>query len=150
MTRIEKIELAIKKGFTYDELTGKVYSRLGKEITSTFPNGYKVISMVEDGVSYILYQHQFGYYIKYNTTVECLDHINGDKTDNRIKNIRSVTRKQNAMNTRAKGYSFNKTNNKFVARIIVDGKYINLGYFNNEGDARVAYLTAKKILHKIY
>jgi hypothetical protein len=33
MTRLEKIQLAIEKGFTYDEVTGKIYGIYGKEIT---------------------------------------------------------------------------------------------------------------------
>ncbi len=33
MTRLDRIKLAIQKGFTYNEITGKIYGIRGKEIT---------------------------------------------------------------------------------------------------------------------
>lgn len=72
-----------------------------------------------------------------------IDHINRDRTDNRIENLRLATRSQNCHNTKAKGYSWNKSREKFVAYISTMGKTIYLGAFDNEEDARGAYLEAK-------
>jgi hypothetical protein len=79
-----------------------------------------------------------------------VDHINGMKHDNRLVNLRLVTHQQNQHNrTKALGYSWHKQNNKWKAKIKLDGRTINLGYFINESDARQAYLDAKLKYHII-
>lgn len=147
MTRLDKIKLAIEKGYTYDEITGKIYSRFGREIKSK-TNGYIDISIRYSKKQLHLYGHQFAYYYKYKKIVEQIDHINGIKDDNRICNLREVTHQQNHFNeTKVKGYCFNKKLNKYVAKLILTGKIIYLGYFNTEVEAREAYLDGKKIYH---
>ena len=79
----------------------------------------------------------------------CIDHIDGNKQNNNIENLRVVTNQENQFNTKAKGYYFNKRRNKWMAYIMVDGKLINLGYYDTEAEARQAYLTAKAKLHII-
>jgi hypothetical protein len=66
-----------------------------------------------------------------------LDHINGDRADNRIVNLREATRSQNNMNTAlaknntsgAKGVHFFKVTNKWSSFIKINRKSIHLGYF---------------------
>ena len=62
MERIEKIKLAIKKGYTCDVETGKVYSRFGREILIKGTSDYLLISLRSDKKNYQLKQHQFIYY----------------------------------------------------------------------------------------
>ena len=52
-----------------------------------------------------------------------VDHINGDKSDNRIENIRLATRSQNNMNKKVNGYERRKTTNgtKYCARLKLNG-----------------------------
>lgn len=146
MTRLEKIQLCIEKGITCDVETGKVYGIYGKELISKL-NGYKCIHA--DKIKK-LYQHQFVYYIATGEIVESIDHINGDKSDNRIINLRSVNHQQNGFNrTTAKGYYWNNKKNKWHSQIRLNGKKIHLGLFNTELEARKAYLDAKKIYHII-
>ena len=77
-----------------------------------------------------------------------IDHINGNRSDNRLENLRIVNNQQNHFNqTKAKGYS--KRGNKFIAYIKINGKSIHLGCFNTEEEAHNAYLEAKEIYHKI-
>ena len=79
-----------------------------------------------------------------------VDHINGNRLDNRRCNLRIVTHQQNAFNrTSAKGYRWNKKDKKWVAYIGLNKKYIYLGNYNTEEEARQAYLKAKEELHKI-
>ena len=72
-----------------------------------------------------------------------IDHINGDKLDNRIKNLRSVTHKENHRNQSMPrnntsgvcGVSWHKRDKKWVAYIKVNGKTISLGYFSDKNEA---------------
>lgn len=63
------------------------------------------------------------------------DHISGDISDNTIGNLREVTCSQNSMNTKSKGYSFDKNRNKWQVRIMVNGKNIYIGRYNTEDEA---------------
>ena len=80
-------------------------------------------------------------------------HININSLDNRIENLRVVTSQQNVFNkvkrngVKIKGYSWDKENNNWRARIRLNKKLINLGSFTEEADARQAYLTAKEKYH---
>ena len=78
-----------------------------------------------------------------------IDHININSLDNRIENLRILTHHQNSLNRRAKGYSWNKRQQKWVARIRVKEKEVWAESFTEEEDAKQAYLEAKKIYHII-
>lgn len=87
-----------------------------------------------------------------------IDHINGDKSDNRIVNLRDVaniTNMQNKFKTmRNKAYTdlqgayWHRQNKNWVARIQVSGKTINLGSFDSAIAAHLVYIEAKKFHHK--
>jgi len=78
-----------------------------------------------------------------------VDHINQDKSDNRLENLRWVTTQENSFNTRAKGYHYNKQYKKFQAGIGINGKIKYLGCHDTEDEARAAYLAAKAVYHVI-
>ena len=78
-----------------------------------------------------------------------IDHIDQDKLNNNIENLRVVTHSQNMWNRDVKGYCFNKASGKYRAQIVVDGKNKYLGEFVSEDDARNAYLNAKAIHYVI-
>lgn len=149
MTTIEKCKLAVEKGYKYNEETGEVIGMKGGVIRSIGSDGYVKIVLYENKKSYELSAHQFAWYFKYNEVAPIIDHINRDKLDNKIVNLRSVTTQQNAFNTNARGYIFDKKRNKYRAYIKVGGKNINLGRFNTASEAEEAYKQAKKIHHII-
>lgn len=72
-----------------------------------------------------------------------IDHINGNGLDNRIENLRLVSRVENGRNLKKKstnksgvtGVSWSKDRNKWVASIMVGGKTIYLGRFSSFDDA---------------
>ena len=74
-----------------------------------------------------------------------LDHINGDRQDNRIENLRLATKLQNSWNRKnVKGYVYLSSRKKYKAQIRKGGKHINLGHFDTEEEAKNAYLVAKQ------
>lgn len=79
------------------------------------------------------------------------DHWNGDTLDNRDENLRVATRQQNQWNSRRKrstsGYKgayFHKRDNKWIARIRVNGTNIQIGRFSDPHSAHEAYCAAAK------
>jgi len=83
-----------------------------------------------------------------------VDHINGDKLDNRKSNLRICTNAQNQMNrpgiknktSQYKGVSWNKAMKKWEVCISKNNKNIYLGCFSDEKEAALSYdLAAKEI-----
>ena len=148
MTREERCLLAIERGYTYNPETGNIYSRFGKLIK--YKNlGYIVLCLSVNKKTYHIGGHQFAWYWVYKECVDCLDHINRVRNDNRISNLRSVTHSQNMFNYNAKGYSYHKRLNKFCSHIQFNKKRMNLGCYKTEEEARNAYLQAKEKYHII-
>ena len=101
-------------------------------------------------LSRVIYKaHNPDWDITDNSNNNFIDHINNNSLDNRIENLRILTNQQNQWNTNAKGYSWHKKKNKWLASIHFNGKQLYLGCFTEEKDARQAYLEAKKIYHII-
>jgi len=147
MTRLEKCELLKSKGYTYDPETGKVSGIKGFELQNKNKSGYNIIGMKN---TTCLRAHHYAWYMTYgNVDFWELDHINRDKSDNRISNLRIVNSQENKFNNNAKGYSWDKSRNKWHSKIHINGKTINLGRFDNEEEARQAYLQAKEKYHII-
>jgi hypothetical protein len=78
-----------------------------------------------------------------------LDHINCDKSDNRIANLRQATRSQNIANSRArsdstsgiKGVRLHKPSGRWMARLTGGGKR-HIGLFDTPEAAHAAYVAA--------
>lgn len=71
-----------------------------------------------------------------------IDHINGDRTDNRIENLRDCTPSQNAQNARVTRDGLKGVTNcrgRWQAKIRADGKGRCLGTFGTEVEAALAY-----------
>lgn len=81
-----------------------------------------------------------------------IDHINRDRSDNRLSNLRAVSRKENMQNGSLPSHNTSgiigvywyATKKKWIAAITVDRKQKNLGYFTNKEDAAAARLAAER------
>lgn len=83
-----------------------------------------------------------------------VDHINGDKLDNRRRNLRVCTSAENKRNTGIrrtntsgyKGVTWQKNRQKWKAQIQYEGVNRHLGLFINKEDAARAYASAAESL----
>lgn len=137
----------LQKLFDYKD--GNLYwKKSGKGITvgsiagSSASNGY--INVRVNGrmmkAHRVIYAYHHGYY------PEFVDHINGVRMDNRIENLRSCTRTQNAQNQKGR----TETRNTFVKKgrygvsLKVNGKQIHIGYFGSQIEASIAAKQARQ------
>lgn len=84
-----------------------------------------------------------------------IDHINGDKADNRRANLRDVSHAVNCANQhRAQGRAgmlgavWTERTKNWRGVITRDDKQVHLGYFATPEEAHAAYLEAKRRLHE--
>jgi hypothetical protein len=80
---------------------------------------------------------------------QTVDHINRNRSDNRVENLRIITAQQQQFNRGAKGYCWNKSHKKWAASIQINHKKIYIGYFETETEAHQAYLIYKTKYHII-
>lgn len=99
--------------------------------------------------------HRIAWAIFYGHWPEAeIDHINGNPRDNRIKNLRDVSRKENCRNTcipshnssGIMGVSWHKRQKKWRAHIKHDGVYRHIGTFADLNDAITARKSAERDL----
>jgi hypothetical protein len=154
------MEVEMKKIVGYEEhyavdKKGNIYSlkqgKIRKLKATCNGNGYMRLNLSKDGKRKKYYVHRLvaeAYLPDFSEDLQ-VDHIDRDRTNNCISNLRMVTQQQNKFNTNAKGCYFYKNRNKWHARIVLNGKSKHLGYFDNQDDAHRAYLYAKEKYHKI-
>lgn len=93
LTRKERCELAIQKGYKYNRNNGKITGPYGKELISKY-KGFIQIQLTFKNKRYNIYGHQFAWYYIYKKYVEQINHINGDTTNNKISNLRRIINPQ--------------------------------------------------------
>lgn len=83
-----------------------------------------------------------------NLTLQ-IDHIDRNKQNNNVSNLRIISSQKNKWNTNAKGYYWDNQKNKWHSQIRVNNITKHLGFYNTEEEANRVYLEAKKIYHII-
>ena len=78
-----------------------------------------------------------------------MDHIDRNKLNNHIDNLRVVTQQENSFNTKSNGFYFVKHIDKWCAHIQKNKKRTILGYYDTKEEARSARMKAKPIHHVI-
>jgi hypothetical protein len=122
------------------------------KVSFSIANRYLRCSLRNNKVRRLFFFHRLMYYF-HNPDFDILnpdlliDHINRDKLDNRIENLRVVSKQENCFNRGAKGFCFHK--GKYQSQITINKKIIYLGSYDTEEEAHEAYLEAKKKYHKI-
>lgn len=114
-------------------------------------NGYAVSTQ---GVFFHRYIYELVSQSKIPADLE-VDHINGNRLDNRFENFRLVTRRQNMLNSKVKqgvksqyrGVYYSKKNKGWIARHTVFGESIWIGSFPTQESA---YTARKEYIQKHY
>jgi hypothetical protein len=118
--------------------------------TSTNRDGYKTGSLLKRPVT----AHRMIFALKHNYWPEFIDHVNGNRSDNRVENLRDATRHDNGRNAKRPchntsghiGVSWNNRDKRWAAYITINRKRKSLGNFFDKESA----ITCRKHYEKIY
>lgn len=144
----------LKSSLKYSQDTGEfVWISKGTLAGTAHSAGYRTIKILSSRY----YAHRLAWlYVHGEMPILQIDHVNGDRSDNRIANLRLSTSGQNAQNKCSRpgstskylGVYLHSGSGKWNAQIRVSGKKKNLGYFKSEEEAAAAYCAAKSKLHE--
>lgn len=138
--------------FRYDPETGNIYWKINPPGKITYLVGCRVGTLNTNG--YLFFRFKRKHYLVHRVAwmlvnkewpKNLIDHINGDKTDNRLTNLRAANCSQNKAN--AVKYKCNtsgfkgvqKDRNKWRAGIRHNGKFHSLGSYSCKKEAARAY-----------
>ena len=143
---------ALRERVAYCPVTGALWTKhAGRRCTHKDRDGYITASTLGKTMA----GHRVAWALHYGSWPDgVIDHINGNRADNRIENLRCVTQQLNRQNMRAAhkdsrtGYlGVTRTGARFRAQIYHQGRNKNLGLFDTPDAAHRAYVAAKRELH---
>lgn len=145
----------LRENLRYDPETGRLWwtkpfshRRLDRPAGGKGEGGYLIITIKTPSRRYLLRCHRICWLLYYGFWPNnLLDHINGNRSDNRISNLRLASNQQNQRNRKVrinssskyKGVSWHERNQKWQVYVGVNSKNTNLGYYNSEEEAARAY-----------
>lgn len=114
-------------------------------------NGYRKVKINNN----IYSEHRIIFMMHYGYLPKVIDHIDNNRLNNKIENLREVTRSQNSMNSKLrkdsttgiKGVYRVKNSNKWVVQIRAEGYLNNLGYFEDIELAELVATMAREKYH---
>lgn len=123
----------------------------GRRAGSASAGGYVELSI--DGEAYLA--HRIIWLMVHGEWPDIIDHIDRDRLNNRLSNLRNVGDTENARNASmrshnssgATGVYWGRQNKKWIAQIVVNRKTIYLGGFDTVPAASAAYQAAKIKYH---
>lgn len=148
----------VRSRLSYAPETGALYwmapglGRRAIKEAGGFSNGYLATRI--DGTLY--YNHRLAWLLTHGVwPVDKIDHVNGNRVDNRLVNLREATHSENLQNLRSARSdsrsglmgAFFRRSGVYFSRIMTSGRLTHLGYFKTAEEANSAYLEAKRRLH---
>lgn len=162
----KKIELNYKEltdSFVYDYTQGRIYwkinkckARIGSEAGLSLNNaGYRLIKFNYKRISFARIAWTMFHGMAPSGDI---DHIDGDPLNNKIENLRDVTKSQNMMNranqknnkSGQKGVGWASREKRWRVRVKKEGREYCFGYFKCYDEAVDAYKLAEAELHGQY
>ena len=124
---------------------------IGNEAGSIDKKGYRRVMI--NNKSYKT--HRLVFMMHYGYLPKQVDHIDGNKLNNNIENLRQATHGQNRQNSKiqknntsgVKGINWQKRDNKWQARVMLNKKSHQIGYFETLEEAKKAIEKARQQLH---
>jgi len=148
------------KSLSRECFNGKVFFKTKERILKTRVNkqGYKEIILLKKGKRKGYSVHQL-VAMAFLNHIPCgykvvVDHINSNRLDNTVENLQVITQRENVFKTQGqyssqyKGVHKDKNRTNWRASILINKKRINLGTFENEYDAHLAYQNKLKEIKK--
>lgn len=147
----------LKSILNYDQETGIFTWKIkkGKKVAGSIA-GKDCHGYISIGIDYHQYfAHRLAWLYVYGVMPSKIDHVNGNKSDNRILNLRPANTSQNACNSKVrsdnssgiKGVSWDKTYKKWYAKCCINQKQYNLGKYINKADAEKAVIEFRNKHH---
>lgn len=158
---MKRIPKAIREFVDYDEDTGAF--TWAKDIGTRFRAGGSAGCRQQDGYYRIgfnggtYYAHRVAWFLAYGEEPDHeIDHVNGDRSDNRLVNLRAATRLENTRNTKVwrksstgvKGVHMRKDTGSFRAHCRVDGVVHWLGTFKTLEEAQAVVRAFREKNHR--
>lgn len=133
---------------TYSPETGEFHRNDNGRRAGGFRNdGYRQIYIDNERIV----EHRLAwFYMTGEWPGHSVDHINGNRGDNRFSNLRLATQSQNIGSSRIskantsgfKGVSWDRSAGRWMAYIMVDRRFKNLGRYDTAEEASAAYRVA--------
>lgn len=153
------------KGISFEEIKSLFDYKDGQLIWKTGRVGTKgtAAGCVHKATGYIkvkiknkgLMAHRLIFFLHHGFLPECVDHIDGNKSNNKIENFRAATKSQNSMNQKIrstntssiKGLSWHRVNKKWKVSLCKEYK---IYYFGTYEDRELAELVAIEATEKLH
>ena len=141
-----------KDGFLYWNVCPNRRIRAGDVVGSRMKSGYWQAGVNKKQ----WYVHRLIFLYHHGHLPDFVDHIDGNKENNRIENLRAASATENQQNRRigrvnssgVKGVCWHKQRGKWLARVKINGKQVSAGLFSTLEEATNAVQKLRLNLHE--
>jgi hypothetical protein len=148
----------------FEHRDGKLYWKKVAHPNKQYLVGQEAGSIHKTGYRHVTWRgkihkvHRLIFLLEYGYLPPEVDHINGDRQDNRIENLRPATRSENQCNRPAlasntsgyPGVSWHKKSKAWCVRVMKNGKTVVQQYFKDLELAGLVAIEARAKYHGVY